>query len=300
MKVFLTGGTGFVGRAVLEAAGRRSIAVRALVRSEKSLHALGVLATEIETVKGDIFSADALYRGMEGCDAVIHLVGIIREQGEQTFEKVHVEGTRAVVDAALRAGISRYLHMSAENTRDKAPDRYHSTKFEAERYVRASGLRHTIFRPSMMFGKHDSNFNELARIIRISPVVPVIGDGSYVWQPVSVDNVAELFISALMSDKSVGKTYEIRGPEKFTFVQILDLIMEILGRKRPKAFVPVSLMRPVVSFMGLMPSVAPITPEQMKMLLDEKEPPPENFSDDFPMRLTRLEEGLKEYLVDEV
>lgn len=294
----MTGGTGFVGRAVLEAAGRRSIAVRALARSEKSLDAMGSLAAGIETVKGDIFSADALYRGMEGCDAVIHLVGIIREQGEQTFEKVHVEGTRAVVDAALRAGISRYLHMSAENTRDKAPGRYHSTKFEAEEYVRASGLRYTIFRPSMMFGKHDSNFNELARIIRISPVVPVIGDGSYVWQPVSVDNVAELFVSALMADKAVGKTYEIRGPEKFTFVQILDLIMDILGRKRPKAFVPVSLMRPVVSFMGLMPSLAPITPEQMKMLLDDRVPPPENFSEDFPIRLTRLEEGLREYLVD--
>jgi len=186
--------------------------------------------------------------------------------------------------------------MSAENTRADAPDRYHTTKFRAEAFLKASTLTYTIFRPSMMFGPEDRNFNELARITRISPVVPVVGDGEYVWQPVAVEDVARLFVSAVMEKKAFGKTYEVRGPEKFRFTEILDLLMTIQGTKKPKAFVPVGIMKPLASLMGLVPSLAPVTPEQIKMLLDEAEPPPENFSGDFPMKLRRLEDGLRDYL----
>jgi len=294
MKIFITGGTGFVGREILAHPLARAHRFTALARSPRPLE--GVPADALRFVEGDLLSPGALHPGMEGCEAVIHLVGVIKEVGRQSFERVHVEGTRGVVEAARRAGVRRFLHMSAENTRPDAPDRYHTTKWAAEEIVRASGLDFTIFRPSMMFGRHDRNFNELARIIRRAPVVPVIGDGNYVWRPVWVGDVARIFLAALEKPESTGRTYEIRGPERFTFNEILDLLMEILGTRRPRVFAPPALMRPVVALMGLAPSLAPITPEQVKMLLDETEPPPENFSTDFPGPLKRLEEGLREYL----
>lgn len=296
MKIFVTGATGFVGREFVTRAKDRGHKIAALVRSEASVKKIGPVADGIEAVEGTLFDPENLARAMRGSDAVVHLVGIIRETGGETFERVHVEGTRNVVEACRKAGIQRYLHMSAENTRPDAPDRYHTTKFEAEEIVRASGLDYTIFRPSMLFGRHDRNFNELAAIIRKAPVVPVIGDGEYVWQPVWVGDVTEIFLRALETADAVGKAYEIRGPEKFSYNEILDLLMEILGRRKPRIFTPVSLMKPLVSAMGLFQSIAPITPEQLKMLLDEIEPPPENFSDDIPVKLKRLEEGLREYL----
>ncbi len=294
MEVFITGGTGFVGRAILRQANKQSLAIKLLTRTELSLKKLGRLAEKLELIQGDIFSRDALEKGMKGCDAVIHLVGIIKETGNETFEKIHIEGTKCVVDAARSAGIRHFVHMSSENARADAPSRYHTTKYNAEEYLKASGLTYTIMRPSMMFGEEDQNFNELAKIIRSTPITPVIGDGSYIWQPVSVYNVAELFVSVLMQSKAMGKTYEIRGPEKFTFDKILDLLMEVTGKTRPKIHLPVAFMKPLVSLMSIAQSIAPITLEQMKMLLDDREPPPENFSADFPIKLTRFEERLRE------
>jgi len=126
MKVFLTGGTGFVGRAVVKRLLQAypNASVQALVRTSRSVDKLGEFpAANVEPVYGDLFDPEVLEQGMAGCDAVIHLVGIIREVGADTFERVHVEGSRNTVDAAVRAGVQRFLHMSAENTRPDAEDR---------------------------------------------------------------------------------------------------------------------------------------------------------------------------------
>lgn len=296
MKVFITGGTGFVGREIVRKLCGGGISVRLLARSLGSASKLASLNKCGETISGDIFSQAALDEGIQGCDAVIHLVGILKEIGGQTYERVHFEGARNVIDAAVRAGAGHFVLMSAENTRPDAPSRYHKTKFLAEEYLKKSGLRYTIIRPSVMFGPDDRNFNELAKIIRAAPVLPVIGDGQYIWQPVWVEDVAELFVSTLMKERAFGKIYEMRGPERFTFDEILDTLMRVMNIRKPKAHLPVCLMRPLVSLMGLAPSVAPITPELMKMLVDKTESPPENVSADFPMKLKRLEDGLREYI----
>jgi len=296
MKVFITGGTGFVGREIVRKVCARGMSVRLLARSPGSASKLASLNKCVETISGDIFSRAALDEGIRGCDAVIHLVGILKEIGVQTYERVHFEGACNVIDAAVRAGAGHFILMSAENTRADAPSRYHKTKFQAEERLKESGLRYTIIRPSVMFGPDDRNFNELAGVIRAAPVLPVIGDGRYIWQPVWVEDVAELFAATLMNERAFGKTYEMRGPERFTFDEILDTLMRVMNIRRPKAHLPAGLMRPLVSLMGLAPSIAPITPELMKMLVDKTESPPENVSVDFPLKLKRLEDGIREYL----
>ncbi|MBI5140892.1 MAG: complex I NDUFA9 subunit family protein [Nitrospirae bacterium] len=296
MKVFITGGTGFVGREIVRKVCARCMAVRLLARSPGSASKLAALNKCVETISGDIFSQAALNEGIKGCDAVIHLVGILKETGAQTYERVHFEGARNVIDAAARAGAGHFVLMSAENTRPDAPSRYHRTKFQAEEHLKKSGLRYTIIRPSVMFGPDDRNFNELAKVIRAAPVVPVIGDGQYIWKPVWVEDVAELFVSVVMNKRAFGKTYEMRGPERFTFDEILNVMMRVMNISKPNVHIPAGLMRPFVSLMGLAPSVAPITPELMKMLVDKTGSPPENVSADFPMKLKRLEDGLREYI----
>jgi len=295
MKVFVTGGTGFVGRAVVKAMLKRNYEVALLARNSKSLDSMGALSDAVSSVYGTIYDAEVLRKAMRGCDAVVHLVGIIREIRENTFERAHYEGAVNVMESARASGIQRFIHMSAEGTRAAAQSRYHQTKFKAEEYLKASGLHYTIMRPAVMFGAGDKNFTVLADMIKKAPLVPVIGDGTYVWQPVAVKDVAELFVLSLGNNGSEGKTYEVRGTEAFTFNHILDLLMKLLGVHKPKVHIPAGFVRPVIAaFDGLMP--LPITKDQLIMLLDRYEQPESNFQEDFHIRLATLEEGLREYI----
>jgi len=202
-RVFLTGGTGFVGRAVVQALRASGCAVRCVVRrgSERDLQGLGA----IERIEGDIMARESLEQGLEGCDAVIHLVGIIREQpaARVTFERVHTQGTVNVLEAAAAVGIRRYIHMSALGTRAGAHSRYHQTKWAAEEAVRASTLPWTIFRPSVIYGRGDGFVTLLAGMIERLPIVPVIGSGRQRLQPVPVAQVADAFVRDLRDRKSV-------------------------------------------------------------------------------------------------
>src|SRR5688572_15677894 len=137
-RVFVTGGSGFVGSAVIDELLSRDYAVTALV-NRKELASRG---DRVRQVKGDLLDRRALEEGVRSCDAVIHLVGIIMERPTRgvTFERIHFEGTRSIVDATKASGVRRYLHMSALGSRVDAISNYHKTKFRAEEYVRASGL----------------------------------------------------------------------------------------------------------------------------------------------------------------
>src|SRR6266446_5069558 len=176
-RVFVTGATGFVGRAVVQALRGEGYVVRCLVRrgSEPDLRGVGA----IERVEGDVLAPQLLDEGMAGCGAVIHLVGIIREHiaTNTTFYRVHVQGTVNVVAAAAAAGVRRYVHMSALGARDGARSRYHQTKWAAEEAVRACALPWTIFRPSVIYGRGDGFVSPLVRLVRRLPVVPLVGSG---------------------------------------------------------------------------------------------------------------------------
>ena len=194
MKVFVTGGTGFVGNEVLRQLVAAGHAVRALVRpgSEEKL----AVRDKVEVHHGDVTEPEGLDEALAGCDAIIHLVGIIREFPSRgiTFERLHVEATANVLAAARDQGVSRYLHMSSNGTDPTSTLGYHRTKWQAEEAVRASDLDWTIFRPSLIFGKGGEFVTMLADLIRKMPMVPVIGDGRYRMQPVAVTEVAASFV----------------------------------------------------------------------------------------------------------
>ena len=292
MKIFVSGGTGFVGDHVCRALCDRGHEVRVLVHSRRIKAERG-----IEQVEGDVARLETFAVEVSGCDAVINLVGIIREFPSRgaTFEKLHVQATANMLEAARRAGVGRYVQMSALRARPSAVSAYHQTKWRAEELVRGSGLEWTIFRPSLIFGPHDAFVNMLAAQLRLAPVMPVIGSGSYRLQPVHADDVARCFALALERPETVGQTYELCGNDRVSYVALLDMIAAVMGRSRPfKPHLPLGLMKLVIPLMQKIPQF-PITMDQLQMLLEESICGGE-WQQQFGFTARGLEDGIREYL----
>lgn len=269
MKVFVTGGTGFVGKGILARLHEEGHHAVCLVRPGSEGKITRSHNGHITEVVSDLFDTVSLANAMEGCDAVIHLVGIIREQPKKgvTFPRLHVDATKHVLEAAKRCGIQRFVHMSALGAREQATSPYHQTKHAAEELVRGSGIPHVIFRPSVIFGPGDEFVNMLADLVKL-PVTPVIGDGSYPLQPVARETVADVFVQALSHPGATNRIYETGGPEPVTYSQILDDIGEALGKHRVrKMHIPLALMKPVVNTMEGF-AFFPLTNTQLTMLLE--------------------------------
>jgi NADH dehydrogenase len=265
VKIFVSGGTGFVGgHLVCELLGRGHT-VRLLT------HRRGKSIVGVEQVAGDVTRPESFEAALSGCDAVINLVGIIREFPAQgiTFERLHVQATASMLAAAHKNGIKRYLQMSALGTRPNAVSAYHTTKWRAEELVRESGLDGTILRPSLIFGPQDAFVNMLAAQLRMTPIMPVIGDGRYRLQPIHADDVARCFALALEMPATVGQCYGLCGSERMSYEQLLDIVAAAVGKSPPfKPHAPLGLMRLIIPVMQKLPQF-PITNDQLQMLLEE-------------------------------
>ena len=266
-RVLVTGATGFVGGNIREALAGRPL--RLLVRDARAAGKL--VSRDVEIVQGDVTRADSLKGVMEGCDAVVHLVAIIEESGGRTFDEVIRQGTENAVAEAKRAGVRRFVHMSAMGAQDNEAFPYMRAKWQAEQAVKGSGMAWTIFRPSVIFGPGDGFINVLAKLVKnpLIPVIPVVGEGTSTFQPVSVSEVATAFRRALDDPKTVGETYELGGPEILSYETLLDIIAQKLGKTRkPKVHVPLGMMKLVVAGSAPLPKALrpPVTKEQLRML----------------------------------
>jgi NADH dehydrogenase len=223
--------------------------------------------------KGDVTDPASLREAMQGVDTVINLVAIIRERpGGETFERINYGGTVNVVDAAKAAGVKRILQQSALGARPDPRLPYFDTKYRAEQYVQQSGLSYSILQPSVIFGEGDEFVNKLADLVRKplfvlpAPVVPVVGDGSTLFSPVWVGDWAAAAIAILDDPSLDGRTYQIGGPRKIRYEQMMDEIMEVVGIRRIKLHVPIPLMRLPVLIMDKVLPNPPVAVEQLKML----------------------------------
>lgn len=270
MRVFVTGGTGYVGVPVVRELVKRGHVVTLLARDEARVPK--DLASRVQVIPGDLSDATALQIGVDQADAVVHLVGIIREHRRKgvTMQTVHVEGTMRVLEAARRAGVRRFLHMSALGARVGARSGYHRSKWEAETLVRQSGLKFTIFRPSVVFGDGGpgSNFvQELVTLVKRAPVLPVIGHGRFPLQPVHTSTVSAVFAQALDMDTTIGETFDVGGPEIVEYGQILHQIREGLGSRKLSIEIPLPIIETLVGALSVMGN-PPLTMDQLTMLVE--------------------------------
>jgi NADH dehydrogenase len=244
--VLVTGAGGFVGGVVVNHLLAQNTPVVALTNRRKIPEKTG-----LRCVYGDLLDTAVLDQAMAGCRAVIHLVGIIRENPAQgaTYKRIHFEGTRAIVAAAQKNGVRRLIHMSAQGARPDAPAEYHRTKYQAEECVRGSGLNWTIFRPSLIHGP-DGEFMQMECAWAKGKAAPylfmpyfgagLLGlGGAGLLEPVFVEDVARAFVQALDNPKSISQVYPLGGGEQLTWPQMHRLVAQaVVGHPRLVAAIP--------------------------------------------------------------
>ncbi len=261
--VTLFGGGGFLGRYVAQELFRRGVRVRFAERDPRKawfLKPLGGLG-QSQFVSADITKPASVVRALEGADAAINLVGILKGD----FEAFHVEGARNVAEAAANAGLQALVHVSALGADPASPSAYGRSKAGGEAAILAAFPKATILRPSIVFGPEDQFVNRFARMVRMLPAVPVIRPGVK-FQPVFVNDVAHAIADAVIQPElHGGKVYELAGPEVPTMAALIAEIARMIGREPNLVEVPDVVARAMARFGGWAPG-APITWDQWLML----------------------------------
>ena len=260
--ILVTGATGFVGGHVVRALANAGERVRALVRDTSGAGALDDV--DCELVRADVTDVESLRSAVEGCSAVVHLVAILTGKPAD-FERVMTAGTRDLLDAARGAGVTRFVHMSAlgtsEATKDTVP--YYRAKWTTEEAVRGSGLGHAILRPSFVFAGDGGALAQFARIARLAPVTPVIGNGKQRIQPIWADDLARAVTLAVR--RSDDLLVEIGGPDIVDWNEFWSQLKSALNTRRPALHVPFWFMRPQAAILERLPH-PPVTRDQLRML----------------------------------
>ena len=262
--ILVTGATGFVGRRMARALAIRGKRVRALARRTGREHLFSDDGVEIRY--GDVTDLGSLQGAMEGVNGVVHLVAVIRERGQSTFERVNHQGTRNVAQAAREAGARCLVYLSGIGAADDQRFPFLRSKWRAEEAVRESGVPYTILRGSILYGEGDEFINMLAGVIRTFPIVPVAGDGRARFQPIAVEEVAECIALAVDREELRGQAIEVGGPEQLNYDRIVDIIAGTYRLRRLKAHLPLALMRRMVWLMERTLPHPPATLHQLSML----------------------------------
>jgi uncharacterized protein YbjT (DUF2867 family) len=261
-RIAITGGTGFVGIHTSRALATAGHELRLLARGTRS----GPRPAGTEWVRADVADGEGLVEAFRGCDVVIHLVAIIREKGRQTFARVNAGGAANVVRAAEEAGVGHLVHLSAIGVDPDPGYPYLASKWQGEQAVLGGRVPCTVLRPSLVFGPGDGFFTMLARLIRLNPVIPVVGDGRALFQPIAVADLARIVTICVERGPS-GEVHEVGGPDHLTYEEIIDIIrIETERMRRPKVHVPVAAMLPVAALFEKVLPTPPVTPGQLRLL----------------------------------
>ncbi|HET7705083.1 MAG TPA: NAD(P)H-binding protein [Thermoanaerobaculia bacterium] len=291
MKILVTGGTGVVGAGIIPELLARGHEVRVLSRNADEDARRW---QNVEPVAGDVSDAMSLRSGVATCDAIVHIAGIVTEQPpDVTFDKVNVQGTRNVVDEAVRSGITRFIFMSSLGA-DRGSTDYHRSKREAEEIVRAANLQWTILRPGNVYGPGDEVISTILKMIRALPAIPVLASDEHRFQPIWFSDLGKATAAVIERNDLAGQTLELAGPEVTSVNHILASLGEITGRTPVKVPVPM----PIASFAAKVAGYAADIPfdETKLTMLRENNVLPEG-SDTVLDRLgvvgTSLDEGLR-------
>ncbi len=266
-RVTVFGGSGFIGRHLVQRLAAEGWRVRVAVRdveAAKFLKPMGAVG-QIAPFAVNIGDAAAIRTAVDGSDAVVNLIGILTEGGRRSFRRAHVDGPAAIAATATAAGVARLVHLSAIGADAASASRYARSKAMGEAAVREAFPGATILRPSVVFGPEDDFFNRFAALARLAPALPLIDGGKTKFQPIYVGDVAAAAMAALNDETTAGRTYELGGPQTMTFREVLEYVMRLTGRRRLLAPVPSCLLRRLAVLIELLPN-PPITRDQLILL----------------------------------
>ena len=272
MKVAVTGGTGFVGRHLARALllDRHEVAIvaRGVDRRDPSILRAG--ATFVAARTDD---ADSLRQAFSGCAAVAHFAGINREVGSQTYERVHVRGTEAVVDAAHAAGVRKIVYLSFLRARPNCGSPYHESKWAAEEIVRTSGLDYTILKSGVIYGRGDHLLDHVSRALYTFPFFPLVGMRPTRLRPVFVGDVVRLAEAAVIDGRLSRQTIAVLGPEELGAGDAIRRIASAVGRAVPLIPAPVAAHRILAWFFERTMTVPLVAAAQVRILSESVSEP---------------------------
>ena len=264
--VTVFGGSGFLGRHLVQALALRQFRIRVAVRRPDlagHLQPLGRVG-QIHAVQANVRFPASVAAAVHDAAIVVNLTGILYERGQQRFEAIQARGAGTVAAAAAHVG-ARMLHVSALGADAQSPSRYARSKAQGEAAVRAACPEAMIFRPSILFGPEDDFFNRFASMARVSPVLPLIGGGRTRFQPVFVGDVASALAEAADGAGTPATTYEFGGPDVKTFKEIMEFILATIMRRRLLVPVPFTLAEWQALVLQFWPRPL-LTPDQVTLL----------------------------------
>jgi uncharacterized protein YbjT (DUF2867 family) len=262
--VTVFGGSGFIGRHLAVRLGACGARVRIAAR-----HADRMSPSQVEAIKADVLDDADVASAVSGSSAVVNLVGILSQSDRQTYRALHIEAARRVAFAARKAGALRLIHVSALGATKEAPALSDRTKAEGEEVVRAAFPEVAIVRPSLVFGSDDHFFTRWAAMAQRSPVLPLIGGGATKFQPTHVEDVAAAMAKILERSDTAGRTYELGGPEVYSFKEMLELLLAAVGWRRVLLPIPFPLAGVLAEILERMPA-SPVTRDQIRLLKTDK------------------------------
>jgi NADH dehydrogenase len=266
--IVVTGASGYLGSHISRKLAEAGMPVRAMVRSKAYAQKEGRLAgLNLEWVEADVTRPETLPAAFKGASAVVHTVAIAIEKGGRTYEEINYQGTVNVVNAAKAAGVRRLIYISQLGADAKLPYRFLASKGKGEDYVTASGLDWTAFQPSVIWGPEDEFANSFARLIPLTPIIfPIVGDETSRFQPVWVEDVATSVQKALEDATTIGKVFQLGGPEVLTLEEIERRTMQAIGRRRWMIRFPMPLLRMFVVLMEMILPNPPVTRSLLELL----------------------------------
>jgi uncharacterized protein YbjT (DUF2867 family) len=266
--ILITGSTGYIGRhlvARLVAQGERPrCLVRDISRAKRILP-----ADKVELVEGATTSPDSLGAAVKGVDTIVHAAFLTADRKQSTgneYEKTNVQGTANLIKVAKKAGVKRIIEIGGLGTKPDKPGSYMQGRYLAEKMLKESGLDWTIIQPSVLFGKNAPFIKGLVDLIRTSPVVPLIGGGKTMFQPIYVEDVVTVLIKVLQDPTgTTHRTYTIGGPVYYSFTQIIDVLLKTMHKQRIKAPAPTFLVGVGAAVMEAVLQKPPLTKAAMTL-----------------------------------